>query len=70
MHFDPNAADYFYVCYVKAKGENKHEKILLLITCLLLVIFSGSCGNATQDTSLLAPEGSQVAAEPDNSDRV
>jgi ribose transport system substrate-binding protein len=42
------------------------KKILLLLICLLLVIFNVSCGNATEDTSLLAPAGTQVSVQSDN----
>jgi ribose transport system substrate-binding protein len=42
------------------------KKILLLSTCLLLVIFSVSCGNATQDTSLLAPGETQASTQSNN----
>jgi ribose transport system substrate-binding protein len=42
------------------------KKFLLLSTCLLLTILSASCGQATQDTSLLAPGGTQAPAQTDN----
>jgi ribose transport system substrate-binding protein len=41
------------------------KKILLLVICLLLVIFSVSCSNTTQDTSLLAPAGASVSVQSD-----
>ena len=40
------------------------KKVLLFSTCLFFVIFSTSCGNATQDTSLLAPGSTRVSTQP------
>ncbi|MDD2923297.1 MAG: sugar ABC transporter substrate-binding protein [Anaerolineales bacterium] len=39
------------------------KRSLLLTACLLLAIFSSSCGKAAQDTSLLAPGGTQSPAQ-------
>jgi len=42
------------------------KKILLLLTCLLFIISSVSCGNPTQDTSLLAPGDTQASTQSNN----
>jgi len=39
------------------------KKNPLLTICLLLMIFITACGQPTSDTSLLAPEGSQIQIE-------